>query len=243
MNNDNDKMNELLVEHEGLCHWAANEFKYGEELHYEERFAAAQIGLWLALQRWDPERGALSTFAKRWMQAEIRREIAARHGFRLSTFATAIKIRRAASDLRTLLEHEPDNVELAEATGHAPETIAKHRDALGWAIELDAPAGEEGSLTISETIGDGAPGALDGLIRDELLAMLDELDPRERDIVTGYLAGEAIGSVGEALGISQSRAYQVFDEGIAKLRRLLAERDPEAAARLDAMTSIKRSAA
>lgn len=241
MSNDNDKINELLVANEGFARWAANRWKFGGELDYEERLASARIGLWLAIKRWDPERGTLATFASRWMHGEIVREVAAVHEMRPSTFHRALSSLRAERKL-LLLEPDAGDAELSKAIGCQPETREAYRAAMARRVELDEPLSEDGEATIAGTFVDEVPSPLDALLRTELLGLLDELDWREYEIVTGHLLGEAIGSAAESLGISQSRAYQIFNEGISKLRRLLADRDPEVAARLDG-GSAKRTAA
>ena len=67
-----------VVDHEKLIHWVMQR-QWSGGLSYNEVLQEGRIGLWRALQRYDPSRGALSTYAVPAITRAIWRAVARAH--------------------------------------------------------------------------------------------------------------------------------------------------------------------
>jgi RNA polymerase primary sigma factor len=96
-------------------------------------------------------------------------------------------------------------------------------------LSLETPIGEEGESRLADLIP--APDthnpvieATRGVLRDELMAALDELTPRERDVIMlryGMDGDEprTLEEVGRALEVTRERVRQIESSALTKLRK------------------------
>ncbi len=138
------------------------------------------------------------------------------------------KVRRTADRLAQALGRQPTREELATTLGQPVEKITRVLDAMRYSISLETPVGEDRENTLGEFIedqGQEAPieGAVQHLLRGDLLAVLNELTERERRVLIlryGLLDGQhrTLEMVGKAIGMTRERARQIEAEALQKLR-------------------------
>jgi RNA polymerase sigma-32 factor len=196
------------------------------------------LGLLVAVDRFDPERGVrLTTYAVWWIRAYIQEYI--RRSWSLVRFGTTraeqrcfYRLRRERQRLeRTGAKADPER--LAAALGikahdlEAIESRITRRD-----MSLDDPAYFDTDETRGDRIADDRPGPEASLAehelgekaRDQIRSALDALDPRERAILSRrYLNPKpaTLKELGAAFGISRERVRQLEARAKAKLREQL----------------------
>jgi RNA polymerase sigma-32 factor len=108
-------------------------------------------------------------------------------------------------------------------------------------LSIEAPVRAEGSLTILDTLRDGAVDQETALAEDEQQARVEQqlggaleaLDARERYIVEQRMLADdevSLAELGRKLGISRERARQIEARAKRKLRKHLEGLDTRAAA-------------
>jgi RNA polymerase primary sigma factor len=193
------------------------------------------IGLTKAVERFDPAKGAkLSTYAALW----IKQSIIAGLSNQLKTIRLPVhlvqkvsKIRRLAFELANDLGREPTDDELAEELGLPVGRVAELRNSFARPTSLDAPIDDGESNELSEIIADEqTPTSYDSLrdrdLRAHLEAALQVLDDREKKIVLqrfGLDGGQpkTFDQIGELIGLTRERVYQLQQSAVSKLRRAL----------------------
>jgi RNA polymerase sigma factor (sigma-70 family) len=75
--------NRLVTENMGIVHQVVRAFANGPD--YDDMAQAGAIGLMVALDRFDPTRGAFITYAKPWVLYEIQKQVAKKKGTTKST--------------------------------------------------------------------------------------------------------------------------------------------------------------
>jgi RNA polymerase sigma-32 factor len=196
------------------------------------------LGLLVAVERFDPERGVrLTTYAVWWIRAYIQEYI--RRSWSLVRFGTTRAEQRCFYRLRRerqRLERDgtrADPERLASALGVTPheleaiESRITRRD-----MSLDDAAYVDTDETRGDRIADDRPGP-ESVIADEELSSqahhqiheaLKELDARERDILRRrYLASKpaTLKEIGALFGISRERVRQLEARAMSKLRARL----------------------
>ena len=193
------------------------------------------IGLTKAVERFDPAKGAkLSTYAALW----IKQSIIAGLSNQLKTIRLPIhlvqkvsKIRRLAFELANDLGREPTDDELAEELGLPVGRVAELRNSFARPASLDAPIDDGESNELSEIIADeqthtSYDSLCDRDLRAHLKAALQVLDDREKKIVLqrfGLDGGQpkTFDQIGELIGLTRERVYQLQQSAVSKLRRAL----------------------
>ena len=193
------------------------------------------IGLTKAVERFDPAKGAkLSTYAALW----IKQSIIAGLSNQLKTIRLPIhlvqkvsKIRRLAFELANDLGREPTDDELAEELGLPVGRVAELRNSFTRPTSLDAPIDDGESNELSEIIADeqthtSYDSLCDRDLRAHLKAALHVLDDREKKIVLqrfGLDGGQpkTFDQIGELIGLTRERVYQLQQSAVSKLRRAL----------------------
>jgi RNA polymerase sigma-32 factor len=205
------------------------------------------VGLLVAVERFDPDRGVrLTTYAVWWIRAFIQEYI--RRSWSLVRFGTTRAEQRCFYRLRRerqRLERDGQQAEpeaLAAALGVSPQEIVAievritRRD-----MSLDDPAYADTEETRGERLADDRPGpeasvAADEIARHSRLRIrqaLARLDPRERLIIERrYLhpAAATLKELGERFGISRERVRQLEARAKAKMRVSLIDLGAEIAA-------------
>lgn len=209
--------------------------KYAHTLEErEELTSAANHGLVIAAERFLAEKQVrFNTYASWAIYSLIMAEIGRRRVVDLPrNIREALKVlRRAAATLLQSEGREATDAELAAAMQEDEHKVASLRRLSQSNVSLDAPIGEDGEMTLGETLcDDEAPGTADQaalrLDAELIRAHLRTLNDREALIIelrTGLSDGAewTLDEVGGRLNVSRERVRQLEERAYRKLRALL----------------------
>lgn len=198
----------------------------------EDLVQEGSIGLMTAAERFDPDRGfRFSTYATQWIRQAIGRAVDNKaKSIRLPAHVSESlrKLERARAELRREYGEDPTYEQLAERTGISPRKIAALMNTTQEPISLDLPVGDEentslGALLTDRTAPDPQVRLLDVEVREEIAAILNLLDDRERTVMRRRFGfdgeeGCVLAQIGEELNISRERVRQIEAQALRKLR-------------------------
>jgi RNA polymerase sigma-B factor len=221
---------ELVHLHLPLVEHLARRFRNRGE-PYDDLLQVGTIGLIKAVDRFDLERGVeFSTYATPTIVGEIKRHFrdkgwAIRVPRRLQELRLALV--SATSELTQKLGRSPTVAELAELVGVSDEEILEAMESANAyaTLSLDATDGtDDGALSMIEVIGEDDEG-LEGVEnRESIKPLLEQLDPREKHILTlRFFRGMTQSQIATEIGVSQMHVSRLLNRTLRHLRESLAE--------------------
>jgi len=217
---------QIVVRYSGLVKWIAARY-VNPAVEREELEQVGFLGLVLAIQRFDPDRGAdFISFARPTVQGEIRRYFRDKRRWirlprRLQT--TKAVLAEATERLTHALGRAPSVTELAADLAVDEELVleALTVDDHYSPYSLDTPTGADDgdAWTLADSIGHPEPAIDLFLDCRTLRPLLDALSERERSIIElRFFHDMTQAEIGQRLGLSQMHVSRLLGAILSRLR-------------------------
>jgi RNA polymerase primary sigma factor len=202
----------------------------GRGLSLADLIEEGNLGLMKAAKRFDEKRGfRFISYAIWWIRQSI---LQALHDHSrvvripVNRAARASRIERTAQALEQTLGRPATVSDVAEALKIPEAEVRDHQTLIQRAVSLDASTSEDGETPLLHLISDETAGAEELMaerdLRKDLRLAMQDLDPRERKILTDYFGmetgeGVTLESIGKELGLTRERVRQLKERAIRKL--------------------------
>jgi RNA polymerase primary sigma factor len=209
----------------------------GLGLTLEDLVSEGSLGLMKAVAKFNPSRRVrFATYASFWVRHTILRALYNQNRIiRIPAHVVArlLKVKQVLERMSGELGREPNREELAAETGLRTTQITDLLAASAIPLSLQAQHGEEND-TLGDFIADEQ--AVNPALRQESYEQTQELHrllksrllltKREQIILTTHFGigtdkEESFESIGTRLGLTSERVRQLYNQGLAKLRRKL----------------------
>ena len=200
---------------------------------YDDLVQVGTIGLIKAIDRFDSDRGVeFSTYATPTIVGEIKRHFrdkgwAIRVPRRLQELRAAIS--SASAELTQEIGRSPTVAEIARKIGVTEEEVIEGLESANAYATLSLDAGdssEDGTLSMLSSMGEDDEALEHVENRESIKPLLEELDPREKHILTlRFFRGMTQSQIAAEIGVSQMHVSRLLTRTLNHLRDRLTE-DP-----------------
>lgn len=226
-----ENMAALYEQNKGMI--AAQAWKLRAYAELDDLRQEGYIGLYNAVDAWEPEGGAsFIHYAVFWIRQTMQRYIENNGSCVRIPSGQQQRIRKykkIRAQYLKLLGREPADWELCRLLGVSRDVLQHiQKDVRKGQIQsLSAPLGEDGDLSLEDTIPDQRDdyaGVVDAVQQEELEAvlwpMVDSLEERQaKTLRARYREGKTLKETGKALGRSLQQARAIETNALRTLRR------------------------
>lgn len=225
----------LIIHYSPLVKYVAGRVSVGlpQRIDQADLVSYGVFGLIDAMDKFDPGRNIkFETYAIARIKAAIIGELRSIDWIPRSIRAKARCVEKAYAKLEASLLRTPTDAEVAEEMGLSESELQKffqQVSSMGLVAldEMLSPGGEQGV----STKGDGPTQAMEGEESKEVLAdAIKRLaDPEKTVLTLYYYEGFTLAEIGDVLGVTVSRVYQIYGKATLQLRSWLNQRPDSAA--------------
>ena len=234
-----DKAFEKLVNHNLrlVIKWA--KYYRNRGLAFLDLIQAGNEGLLKAAQKFDGTKGyKFSTYATWWIKQNITRTIAdTSRNIRIPVHAyeQINKVKAAITSYKINNGYEPTAQELSDILGYDKARVEELSKYLTDTVSLNTRIGEEDDTELASFIADEddiEETVTNGLLRDKIEEVLDELTEREKDVLMlryGLRDGRVhtLEEIGNMYNVTRERIRQIESKALRKLRHPMRRRKLE----------------